>query len=69
MLHIGKIFCLTKDQARYIYKKVEPAGTVKVETIKQEIEDDRLDKENTDNEEEVDPYWSIILENIIVLQM
>ena len=39
-----------------IYKKVEPAGTVKVGTINQEIEDDRLDKDNTDNEEEVNPH-------------
>ena len=29
---------------------------VNVETIKQEIDDDGLDKDNTDNEEEVNPY-------------
>ena len=29
--------CLTKDQARHIYKEVESKGIVNVDTIKQEI--------------------------------
>ena len=29
---------------------------VNVETIMQEIEDDKLDKDNIDNEEQVNPY-------------
>ena len=41
--------CLTVDQASYIYKKVEQDSIVNIEMIKQEIEDDRLDKDN-DNE-------------------
>ena len=66
--------CLTADQAKYIYKKVEQESIVNVETIKQEIEDDRLDQDNTDNEEEVNPYQNIIVnefdrENIITSQM
>ena len=47
--------CLTADQAKYIYKKVEQEIIVNVETIKQEIEDDRLEKANN-NEEEKSPY-------------
>ena len=43
--------CMTADQVKYIYKKVEQDSIVNVEMIKQEIEDDRLDKDN-DNEEE-----------------
>ena len=32
--------CLTGDQARHIYKKVEMKKISNVETMKQEIEDD-----------------------------
>ena len=44
--------CLTADQANYTYKKVEQESTVNIEIIKQEIEDDRLDKDKNDEEEE-----------------
>ena len=37
---------LTADQARYIYKKVEQDNIVNIGMIKQEIEDDRLHKDN-----------------------
>ena len=65
--------CLTADQAKYIYKKVEQESIVKIETIKQEIEDDRLDKDNNNKEEEK-AYQNIIVnefdrENIITSQM
>ena len=65
--------CLTLDQARYIYKKVEWDSIVNVETIKQEIEDDRLGKDN-DNKEEENPYQNVIINefdrnNIITSQM
>ena len=33
--------CLSKDQARHIYKKVESESIVNVGTIKQEIEKDK----------------------------
>ena len=46
------------DQARYIYRKVEQEGIVNVETLKQEIEDDRINKENIDDEDEVNPPLS-----------
>ena len=36
--------CLTVDQGKCIYKKVEQESIVNVETIKQEIEEYRLDK-------------------------
>ena len=47
--------CLTVDQAKYIYKKVEQESIVNVETIKQEIEDDRLDQAKNNKGEE-NPY-------------
>ena len=56
--------CSTTDQARHIYEKVELEGIVKVDTIKQEIEEDKLSKNNTEEEEEVNPYHNIIIINL-----
>ena len=36
--------CLTEDQARHVYKKVETDKVINVETMKQEIEDEENDK-------------------------
>ena len=36
--------CLTADQARYIYEKVEQKDMANIDTIKQEIEGDKLNK-------------------------
>ena len=55
--------CLTTDQARHIYKKVELEGIVNVDLIKQEIEKDKLGKNNID-EDEVNPYHNIIINNL-----
>ena len=65
--------CLAADQARCIYKKVEQKGIVNVDTIKQEIEEDRLN-ENYIYEEEMNPYHNMIInefdrENVISSQM
>ena len=32
--------CLTESQARHVYKKVETGNVIKIDTIKQEIEQD-----------------------------
>ena len=63
---------LTNDQARHIYKKVETEGVVNVGTINQEIVEDKLGRNNIDDE--VNPYHEIITgnidkENIITLHM
>ena len=34
--------CLTEDQARHIYKKVETDKAINVETMKQEIENNEM---------------------------
>ena len=65
--------CLTNDQARHIYKKVESEGIVNVDTIKQGIEEVKLSRNNIDDDE-VNPYHEIITnnidnKNIITLQM
>ena len=64
---------MTKDQARHIYKKVESESIVNIDTIKQEIEEDKLGRNNIDDDK-VNPYHEIITnnidkENIIMLQM
>ena len=64
---------MTDDQARHIYKKVETESIVNVDIIKQEIEEDKLGRDNIE-EDEVNPYHEIITnkvekENIITLQM
>ena len=64
---------MTNDQARHIYKKIESESTVNVDTIKQEIEEDRLGRNNIE-EGELNPYNEIITnnidkENIITSQM
>ena len=56
-----EVKCLTEDQARHIYKKVESESIVNVDTIKQEIEDDKLTR---DKEDEVSPYQKIVVNNI-----
>ena len=65
--------CLTDDQARHVYKKVESESIVNIDTIKQEIEEDKLGRNNIDNDE-VNPYHEIVTnkvnkENIIISQM
>ena len=55
--------CLTNDQARHIYKKVKLEGIVNVDIIKQEIEENKLSKDNIEDDE-VNPYHNIIINNI-----
>ena len=62
-----------EDQAKYIYKKVETEKVVNIDTIKQEIETDRLDKMD-DTNGKINPYHEIITnkvetDNIIISQM
>ena len=56
--------CSTADQAKYIYKNVKQDSIVNVETVKQDLVDDRLNKDN-DEEEEENPYWNIIIMSFI----
>ena len=60
------------EEARHIYKKIELEGIASIDTIKQEIEEDRLSKNNIVDEEEVNPYHNTIInniENVITSQM
>ena len=55
--------CFTKDQAKHIYEKVELEGIVNVDTIKQEIEEDKLSKDKIDDDE-TNTYHNLIINNI-----
>ena len=56
--------CLTNDEARHIYKKVEVEDIFNADTIKQDIED-KLSKDNI-YDDEVNPYHNIIINDIDV---
>ena len=43
--------CLAEDQARHIYKKVEMDKSVNIETMRHEIEDDKMTKNRLKEEE------------------
>ena len=57
-----EILCLSDDQAKHVYKKVETEGIINVDTIKQETEEDTLGR-NTDKDE-VNPYHEIITNKV-----
>ena len=48
--------CLTDDQVRHIYKKVEAESIVNIDTMKKEIEADKLDTNNDIDRDEVNLY-------------
>ena len=54
---------IRKLSVRHIYKKLESESIVKVDTIKQDIEEDKLGRDNIDNGE-VNPYHEIITNKI-----
>ena len=57
--------CLTAEQVRHIYKKVEFGSEINVDTIKQEMEDDRLTGHWTnEGEEDMNPYPKLVLNNV-----
>ena len=65
--------CLTEDQAKHIYKKVETENIGNVNTIKQQIEEDKLDKRD-DTNGKINPCHEIITnkvekDDIIISQM
>ena len=46
---------LTRDQTRYVYKKVETGGMINVDTVQQEIEQEKHMNRMDDNSGEVNP--------------
>ena len=63
---LDKRKCLTEDQARHIYKKVKMVKIINIESMKQEIEDDRVTRNRLKEEEEdkSNPYQMATLNKI-----
>ena len=64
--------CLTDNQTRHVYKKVESGNIINIDTIKQELKQD-VDKTD-DTSSELNPYHNIIVnkaerDNTLILQM
>ena len=56
--------CLTKEQIRHIYKKVHLGSEINVDTMKQEIDSDKLTRTKTNEEEEINPYQKVVMNNV-----
>ena len=54
---------LTRDQARYVYKKVETGETINMDMIQQEIEQEKQLNRMDDRNGEINPYGELIVNN------
>ena len=55
---------LTREQASYIYKKVESVETINIDTIQQEIEQEEQLNKIDDTNGETNPYRELIVNNV-----
>ena len=60
---------LTRDQARYIHKKVETGGTINTDTVQQEIEQEKQFSRMDDDSGEVNPYRELLVNNAEKVEM
>ena len=58
--------CLTDDQARHVYKKVEIDKIINIETMKHDIEDDKFTRNKLKEEDttKTNPYEMVILNKV-----
>ena len=54
---------LTRNQAKYVYKKVETGETINTDTIQQEIEQEKQLNRMDDRNGEINPYRELIVNN------
>ena len=54
---------LTRDQVRYIYKKVETGGMINIDMVQQEIEQEKQLNRMDDDSGEVNPYRELVVNN------
>ena len=60
---------LTRDQVRYIYKKVETGEIISVNTVKHEIEQEKQFSQMDDDSSEVNPYRQLVVNNTEKIEM
>ena len=56
-------WCLTEEQARHVYKKVESGSIINTDTLHQEIEQEREPSRIDDTSVDVNPYKELIVNN------
>ena len=59
---------LTRDQTKYVYKKVEMGETINVDTIQQEIEQEKQLNTMDDGNGEINSYRELIVNNVEKLE-
>ena len=55
---------MTEEQTKYVYKKVEHSSEINTQTIRQEIDQERLTETKTKEEDEINPYQKVVLNNV-----
>ena len=60
---------LTRDQARYIYKKVETGGKINTDMVQQEIEQEKQLSRMDDDSGEVNPCRELVVNNAEKVEM
>ena len=55
--------CLTREQTRYIYKKIETGEIINTDLIEQEVEQERQLDKMDDTSGETNPYRELIVNN------
>ena len=54
---------LTREQASFVYKRVEPCEVINADTIQQDMEQKEQLKKIDDMSGETNPYWELIVNN------
>ena len=60
---------LTRNQARYIYKKIETGGIINVDTVKHEIEQEKQLNRMDDDSGKINPYKELVVNNAEKIEM
>ena len=60
---------LTRQQVRYIYKKLETGETINVDTMKHEIEQEKQLSQMGDDSDEVNPFRELVVKNAEKVEM
>ena len=55
---------LTRDQTKYVYKKVEMRETINADTIQQETEQEKYLNRMDDDNGEINPYRELVVNNM-----
>ena len=64
MSKTGIAICFTEEQTKYVYKKVEQGSEINTETMRQEIDQEKLTEIKTGKEDEINPYQKVMLNNV-----